>query len=453
MAQKTRSWLNLCAYLASVFCAVLLIITCYALPVQADVIYHAFDQKFQDIKAELPELKDIGYTYIQVSPVQKSNPYDQWSAQYQPLDYTIGNRLGTENDLKELIGAAHKNGQKIIVDVVFNHMANYKPNVDTLSYPPLFSSEDFHNQACISNFNDRYQVTHGWLGCDLPDLKTETSDVKNAAKEYLKHLVSLGADGFRFDATKHIDRDFFREVLQAAPNKFYYGEVLGENMEDYNQYTDLMSVTDDKLFHVLFEAINYNGDLRSLVNPQDTGRALPGYQAVTFAHTHDVINNNNGKDDYKNKQDALLANAYVLAIREGFPLIYRDDVKEEITKAGVKFHEQMMGQPQYFRKGNEIAPGGDNPNMLFIERGSKGLTMINKSGEFFDVKAAKMPGLETGCYKDLHYNFPMSVDSGEDGNKYINKWGSPDRGGIKIGPRDVLFFTQTYTDDCKAIWK
>ncbi|MEA5542726.1 alpha-amylase family protein [Limnoraphis robusta Tam1] len=459
MSQKTCSWLTRCAYLASICCTALLIIACYALPAQADVIYHAFNQKFQDVKTELPELKEIGYSYIQVSPPQKSNPAPNWWGRYQPLDYVICSDnsdkncpLGNENDLKELIDSAHNNGQKIIVDIVFNHMANYKPNVDTLSYPPLFSSEDFHNQTCISNFNDRYQVTHGWLGCDLPDLKTETSDVKDAAKEYLKHLVSLGADGFRFDATKHIDRDFFREVLDVVSNsKFYYGEVLGENMADYNQYTDFMSVTDDKLFHTLFEAINYNGDLRSLVNPQDTNRALPGYQAVTYAHTHDIVNNNGGEGDYKDKPDALLASAYVLAIREGFPLIYRDDAKEDIVKAGVKFREKMMNQTQYFRNGNEIAPGADNPNTLFIERGGKGLAILNKSGEFFDVKAAKMPGLETGCYKELRYNFPISVDYGEDGNKYINKWGDKNRGGIQIGPRDVLFFTQTYADDCTTM--
>ncbi|MGC1246269.1 MAG: hypothetical protein WA865_08675 [Spirulinaceae cyanobacterium] len=55
-------------------------------------------------------------------------------------------------------------------------------------------------------------------------------------------------------------------------------------------------------------------DIRSLVNPQDTGRALPGVNAVTFARTHDTVNNNGG-DKYGDKQDALLANAYVLANR------------------------------------------------------------------------------------------------------------------------------------------
>ena len=57
----------------------------------------------------------------------------------------------------------------------------------------------------------------------------------------------------------------------------------------------------------------------------------------------------------------------------------------------------MSGESQYFRNGNEIAPGADNPNMLFIERGDKGLAIINKAGTFFEVKAAKMPGLKVGC--------------------------------------------------------
>ncbi len=67
---------------------------------------------------------------------------------------------------------------------------------------------------------------------------------------------------------------------------------------------------------------------------------------------------------------------------------------------------------------------------------------INKAGETFDVTAAKMPGLGVGCYNELQYDFEMCVDYGGDGQKYINKWGSPNRGGIEIGPRTALFFVK-----------
>jgi alpha-amylase len=415
---------------------------------RADVIYQAFDIRFRDIKAQLPELEKLGYTYIQVSPPQKSNPSSEWWARYQPIDYTvIDSPLGTEKDLKELINAAHSRKMKIIIDVVLNHMSDYGNYVKTLKYP-RFSPQDFHPKSCI-DYNNRFSVTSGWINCNLPDLNTKSPYVRQEAKNYLKKLVALGADGFRFDAAKHIEPDFFREVLKVVPSdKFVYGEVIGQTIEESKEYTGIFSVTDFHLVSTMSDAFRIGGDLRSLIDPAASGKALPGVRAVTFAQNHDIVK---GQIGYKlpSPQDTKLANAFVLARQEGFPIVYKDDAKDAITKAGVYFRQKMMGEPQYFRNGAEIAQGADNPNTLFIERGSKGLVIINKAGEYFDVKAAKMPGLQVGCYKELHYNFAIAVGKGGDGNKYITKWGTKQRGGIQIGPRDALLFVQTSPSECR----
>ncbi len=415
---------------------------------KADVIYQAFDMRFRDIKAQLPELQTLGYTYIQVSPPQKSNPARDWWARYQPIDHTvIESPLGNEKELKELIDAAHSRKIKIIVDVVFNHMANYGDYVKSLKYP-RFSPQDFHPQTCI-DYNNRSSVTQGWINCDLPDLNTASPYVRQEAKNYLKKLLTLGADGFRFDAVKHIEPDFFREVLTVVPpDKFVYGEVIGQTIQESNEYTGIFSVTDFHLVSTMSNAFSIGGDLRSLIDPAASGKALPGVRAVTFAQNHDIAT---GQIGYKlpSPQDTKLAIAFVLARQEGFPFVYKEDAKDAITKAGVYFHQKMMGEPQYFRNGNEIAQGADNPNILFIERGGKGLAIINKAGESFDVKAAKMPGLQVGCYKELHYSFTMAVGKGGDGQKYITKWRTKQRGGLEISPRDALFFVQTSASECR----
>ena len=417
-------------------------------PAKAGVIYQAFNMRFRDIKAQLPELQNLGYTYIQVSPPQKSNPSPEWWARYQPIDYTvIDSPLGTEKELKELINAAHSQKMKIIIDVVLNHMANYGDYTKILKYP-RFSPQDFHPKSCI-DYNNRLSVTKGWINCDLPDLKTDSPHVRQEAKNYLKKLLALGADGFRFDAAKHIEPDFFREVLQVVPSdKFVYGEVIGQTLQESNEYTGIFSVTDFHLVSTMSNAFSYGGDLRSLIDPAASGKALPGVRAVTFAHNHDIAK---GQIGYKlpTPEDTKLANAYILARQEGFPIVYMDDAKDFITKSGVLFHQKLMGESQYFRNGKEIAPGADNPNTLFIERGNKGLAIINKAGEYFDVKAAKMPGLQVGCYKELRYNFTIAVGKGGDGQNYITQWGTKQRGGIQIGPRDALFFVQTSPTECK----
>ena len=415
---------------------------------KADVIYQAFDMRFQDVKAKLPELQKLGYTYIQVSPPQKSNPSSEWWARYQPIDHRVlESPLGNEKDLKELIDSAHTQKLKIIVDVVFNHMANYDDYSKTLKYP-RFSPQDFHPKNCI-DYNNRLSVTQGWINCDLPDLNTNSSYVRQEAKTYLKKLLALGADGFRFDAAKHIEPDFFREVLKVVPpEKFVYGEVIGQTIEESNEYTGIFSVTDFHLVSTMSNAFSIGGDLRSLIEPATSGKALPGTKAITFAQNHDIVT---GQIGYKlpTAQDTRLANAFVLARQDGFPVVYRDDAKDAIAKTGVYFRQKMMGEPQYFRNGNEIAQGADNPNMLFIERGDKGLAIINKAGESFDVKAAKMPGLSIGCYKEVRYNFTMAIGKGSDGQKYVTRWGTSQRSGIHIEPRDALFFVQTSANECK----
>ncbi len=414
---------------------------------KADVIYQAFDMRFRDVKAQLPELQKLGYTYIQVSPPQKSNPASEWWARYQPIDHTVlESPLGTEKDLKELIDAAHSHKLKIIVDVVLNHMANYGNYTKTLKYP-RFSAQDFHPKSCI-DYKNRVSVTQGWINCDLPDLKTNVPHVRQEAQNYLKKLLALGADGFRFDAAKHLEPDFFREVLKVVPpNKFVYGEVIGQTIEESNEYTGIFSVTDFHLVSTMSNAFSIGGDLRSLIEPAGSGKALPGTKAVTFAQNHDIVT---GQIGYKlpSPQDTKLANGFVLARQEGVPIVYRDDAKDSITKAGVYFRRKMIGEPHYFRNGAAIAQGADNPNILFIERGNKGLAIINKAGESFDVKAAKMPGLSIGCYKELRYNFTIAVGKGGDGHNYITRWGTPHRGGIQIGPRDALFFVQTSSNEC-----
>ena len=444
-------------------CFLALVIGFYsnATPAKADAIYHAFDQCLVDVKADLPKIKEAGYTDIQISPPNATPSRGdnactsdaEWYIQYQPFDYVLDGNLGNEKDFTDLIEAAHDRGIKVIVDVVFNHMANYRYYEDVAPFPeayPIYPKKEyFHDSQCIVNYDDSYQVENDWLCSNndkegLPDLRTDLAYVQQQEQEYLKKLLALGADGFRFDAVKHIPPQDLEAIVQVIPeDKFYYGEVIGQKIEESKRYIGVFpKVTDFHLVYTLKSAFGYDGDLRSLVDPANTNGALPGNEAVTFAQNHDIWAPNQFDNLKFDKGDLPLATAYVLAIKEGTPLIMKFDAFNPTVLAASKFRAKMTGEPQYYRNGNEIAAGADNPNLLFIERGDKGLGIINKAGEKFDVGAAKMPGLAVGCYSELLYDFEMCVDYGADGQKYINKWGTRDRGGIDIGPRTALFFVK-----------
>jgi alpha-amylase len=454
-----------CANFVAAFCAFLIIaLTSYTPAAKADVIYHAFDECFANVKAELPKIQAAGYNYIQVSPPNKTasrldnacTSDEYWYMEYQPLDYVLEGNLGTEEDLKDLINAAHERGIKVIADVVLNHLANYKnvPNKDGKPFPgayPIFQKKEyFHNTACINNYNNASEVENNWL-CSkddpegLPDLKTSLPYVREQQQNYLKELLDVGFDGLRFDAVKHISREDLKNILAVVPNdKLYYGEVIGKDYDESISYIPVFpKVTDFQLVNTLKSAFGFGGDLRSLVNPSDTKRALPGQNAVTFARNHDTWAPRQFDNWKFDSGDLTLATAYVLAVKEGTPLILNFDAFDPTVVAATKFHEKLIGESQYYRNGNEIAPSADSSNLLFIERGDKGLAIINKAGTTFDVKAAKMPGLGVGCYNELQYNFQICVAKGGDGQKYITEWGSKDRGGINIGGRTALFFIKS----------
>ena len=172
------------------------------------LMLHCYRWRFTDIKNTLPQIAEAGYNSIQVFPVQgtKANT-NEWWLMYQPTNYEIGNyQLGTEAEFKALCAEAEKYGIKIIVDVVFNHVAegNSSGTWSDMVDSSLKRSELYHNQGSIYNYQDRYEVTQKNMG-GLPDLATQRTDVQDMHINFLNKLVDAGADGFRFDAAKHIE--------------------------------------------------------------------------------------------------------------------------------------------------------------------------------------------------------------------------------------------------------
>ena len=262
-------------------------------PAQRNVIAQLFNWRFNDITAALPKLKQFGYSHVHVSPPQGSNERIwQWWGRYQPIDFSvIKGPLGTETESKSMNDAAHALDVKIIVDVVFNHTIDITEapsddfvvlNGDTIVSDkfPQFRPEDFHRR-CNINDSDINSVRQCWLSNVLADLKTESPHVRGIAHDYLSKLVSLGVDGFRFDAAKHIEPDFFKEVLKDFSAQFSFGEAI---VGDTTQIppVDSLDFYDFPLAATMHRAFGFGGDLRELLRAQDHQHALPGPKAGTF---------------------------------------------------------------------------------------------------------------------------------------------------------------------------
>lgn len=426
---------------------------------KAAAIYQAFEEKFVDIEAKLDKLKALGFTYIQVSPPQKSLSRPEWWARYQPLDHTvIEGPLGDETELQTMIVAAHKVGLKVLVDTILNHMAGDSDFPVMLKYRE-FDRNDFHfpdTRPCITDYSNRYQVTHFWLCSDprdpgLPDLDTSSPKVRAVLSRFLEKLIGLGADGFRFDAMKHIEPEFWAFLTPSLKNRglYNYGEVIGQTLEESYSYAPFSDVTDFHFLSLLIDTFALGGDIRNLYDPFSSNRVLRG-QTVLFARNHDTAMHprffNFG--DYT---DAMLANAYLLGRGVGTISIYRDDIEHPLVVNALKFHNASIGLPYAAIPTDQVCIPQNSCNLktlLFVTRGSSRLMVVNMANEAVETAMRRIESLEAGCYRAIDETSSFNISSDSVVNETTHRLGSKDFNTIKVGPRSAAFYLKVSQEPC-----
>ena len=241
---------------------------------ERQVIFQAWMSTLNNIPVE--EVAKQGFTAIQTSPLQPikekihSNLDNAWAI-YQPIDYTIGNDLGTEEDLKNLADRCHKNGLKLIVDIVMHHVANERGN--DVSHLVSEQYRHFYNDSFIdiSNYNDEYELTHRSLD-GLPALNLENETIVNAQFNYLKQLKDAGVDGVRIDAYKHLVKSYRIKLAEELKNlgmlKHSYGEVIFTDKELQKSYDELPLYVNQSLCSSdQYGAIISHDDFKNSDNP------------------------------------------------------------------------------------------------------------------------------------------------------------------------------------------
>lgn len=190
------------------------------------IILHAWNWYFNDVTERMEEIARAGYKTVQLSPVQLSkedgeylDTTNNWWKLYQPLNFEVGNFLGTKKEFQTLCEEAHKYGINIIIDVVTNHMAGGNSGLnencsDEIDLMVRVDGEDvniinvadaWHDKDKVNSDEAREDMVQGSIG--MPDLNTSSELVQGLVQGLLKECVDLGADGFRYDALKHIETD------------------------------------------------------------------------------------------------------------------------------------------------------------------------------------------------------------------------------------------------------
>ncbi len=428
---------------------------------QDRVILHAWSWSLDTIAANMKQISEAGFDYVQTSPVQTcyvgdgggmalfSQPGDsiqgKWYYYYQPTDWKIGNyMLGTREDFKQMADSAFKYGVKVIVDVLPNHTAidhtAVLPDLDNAvgGHKNLFHANGF---TPITKWNDRYECTTGQMG-GLPDVNTENPDFQYYFLQYLNDLINLGARGFRYDTAKHIGlpsdpldslatrnnfwdiatgREAVRGLSLLMPDSLYiYGEVLQDTNVKETEYAGYIDITASNYGHTLRHALA-QGRYESALN--DWNNPAGAENLVTWVESHDTYAN--AHESASLTDDQIRAGWVFLTSRaNGRPLFFsrpagrsasnywgnnrigargNDEFFHPEVVAANSFRHNMSGQPE------SIATANDNA-VIAVQRGTRGTALVNFSDRDQQVNiATSMPD---GEYTDAVHNTSFRVSEG-----------------------------------------
>ncbi len=401
-------------------------------------ILHCFDWKYNDIKAELKNIAEAGFTAVQTSPVQTPDPLGQWYGLYLPREFNCtSGPLGSKAELQALCAEADNYGIKVICDVVANHLTGDHANIQN----DLKDRQYWHDEFDVSDWNNRYQVTNGKIG--MADLNTNHSYVQQVVFNYLESLKAIGVDGFRFDAAKHIGLPsegdgFWKKIAQTGV--YRYGEILdnpgGDADSIMKEYADYIGITDSVYSGTIMGAVR-DGNVNISYGGNWVNRGIAPEKIVYWAESHDTFSNNpppaeGGWTKYidQNKVDRAYAVVGAKAKSQSLYFSRPPFTDKEQIKSGQKgsthfkekeiaavnhFHNAMVGLGEYMAEGN---------NCYVVARGNKsnkgGAVIVAASGSNFSVTVPNGGGLvPSGDYTDEvsgnHFTVNGSTISGQIG--------------------------------------
>ncbi|MFB9906537.1 alpha-amylase [Allokutzneria oryzae] len=423
-----------------------------------DVIVRLFQWNWPSVAKECKEfLGPRGVGAVHVSPPQehvvRPDLGSPWWQDYQPVSYKIDSRRGDRAAFAAMVSGCKSAGVKVFVDAVINHMAGQDvpgtgwagSRYDHYSYPGIYGDNDFHHcgrngNDDIKNYMDRFEVQNCEL-VNLADLKTESEQVRNRIAGYLNDLLSLGVDGFRIDAAKHMPTGDIAAITSKLSRPAYIYQEATYAAGEPIQPDEYLRNGDVKEFR-------YGYDLARIFNQEKLsylrtfGAPLPSDKAVVFTDNHDT-QRGHPVLTYKDGGRYALANAFMLAWPYGSPQLmssfefsnndqgppsesngrtknatcftdgWRCEHRWQVISNMVGFHNTV--------RGTNVNSWWDNGNdLITFGRGDKGYLVLNDEGSATTGRSFRTP-LPAGKYCDvIHGDFAggrctgpvYTVDSG-----------------------------------------
>lgn len=159
---------------------------------------------FAGLEKRLPELRKLGVTVLwlmPIHPVGVKNRKGTLGSPYSIQDYYgINPEFGTMADFKHLLTATHRNGMKLIIDLVANHTSW---DSKLITEHPAWFTHDSTGKIVAPNPD--------WT--DVADLDYSKPGLRTYMEDMMVWWVkNVGIDGFRCDVAELVPTDFWEEA-------------------------------------------------------------------------------------------------------------------------------------------------------------------------------------------------------------------------------------------------
>jgi glycosidase len=188
---------------------------------------------FRGITEKMDYIASLGTTILYLNPVCKSFS----SHRYDTGDYkTPDPLLGTMEEFKTMVNAAHARGIKVILDGVYSHTGSdslYFNKNGTFPGKGAYQDEKSPYRSWYTFYHWPHSYNSWWNFDTLPTVnKMDPAFVEyiiTGEDSVIAHWLNAGADGFRLDVADELPDEFLKllydRVKEINPDAYVLGEV------------------------------------------------------------------------------------------------------------------------------------------------------------------------------------------------------------------------------------
>lgn len=193
----------------------------------------------EGIRQQLPYIAGLGMTAVWICPMLENAMPEASYHGYAITDfYAIDPRMGSNQEYKQMVEEAHKNGLKVIKDVVLNHCGKHHWWMNDLPAPtwlnqwPEYTPTNHTKTIFLDPHGagiDKRRLSNGWFVPSMPDLnQRHPLMAAYLIQNTLWWIEYAGLDGLRIDTYSYSDPDFLTHYTKVIMEEYPNFNIVGE---------------------------------------------------------------------------------------------------------------------------------------------------------------------------------------------------------------------------------